>query len=494
MSIPNNHELPHGLSRDSLQIIYDQGSDAVFGLVSKLYSVTVDQALTIGSLATRVQELETRLNKDSNNSSKPPSSDGLHKKPHPKSQRQAGTKKSGGQPGHPGSTLRMSDSPKKTSNHMPPPNCTGCGGALRDPSPLDYDRRQIFDLPPMVLEVTEHRCFHQTCPECGQVNRGAFPENVTQPVQYGENIKALGVYFSTAQLLPWKRTTQILHDLFGCSLSEAVIQSVQQKSAQSLSPITQSIKQALLTKDVLHFDETGQRIEGKLHWLHVTCTRDLTYYITHLKRGWTAMNDIGILPNYIGIAVHDAWASYSRFNCEHRSCNSHHLRELTGIAEDYGQIWAQRMKTFLLEVQASVEQAVKSGQTCLTAAQIADFEGRYRQILQQGHLANPKTNTSGKRGRVRQTPGRNLLLRLENRNAVLGFMDEFRVPFTNNQAEQDIRMMKVRQKVSGCFRTLEGAEDFGTIRGYLSTMKKQGHNMLDVLTSVVQGQPRAPVY
>jgi transposase len=497
VSAPLDNRFVSAASRSELAEVVTKLLDRVAlleGLVLQVQSENAALREQNTALTARVKELEARLSKDSHNSSKPPSSDGPAK-PSPKSLRKNGQKTSGGQPGHRGTTLGMVADPKHVLNHAPVA-CCDCGVSLvNEPALADYDRRQVVDLPPLVLEVTEHRCLRKACPHCGGVHQGAFPANVTQPVQYGERIKAVCVYLTNYQLLPWERTTVMLKDLFDCSLSEGVLQWALRQSAQVLSPIIERIKEALQKADLAHFDETGQRVAGKLNWLHVVSTAKLTFYATHPKRGREATDEIGILPVFTGHAMHDAWSAYQRYdNCRHLLCNAHHLRELTFLAEEMGQIWAQRMIELLQEIYATVQNAKQQGRDHLDPLTIAPFEQRYDKLIRQGYDTNPKARRQNKRGRAKQTKGRNLLDRLQNKNHVLAFMYDFTLPFDNNRAETDIRMMKVKQKVSGAFRTTEGANIFGTIRGYISTMQKQGHNILEVLQTVLQGQPRAPDY
>ncbi|MDD3927400.1 MAG: IS66 family transposase [bacterium] len=262
-------------------------------------------------LRAQVKELTDRLNKDSHNSSKPPSSDGLAKKPSPKSLRQSGVKASGGQPGHPGKTLCMSQTPDTVIVHAPV-TCSGCGASLEEVPVGDCEKRQVFDLPPLKLQVTEHQSQRKVCPCCGMLHKGDFPASVKESVQYGARIKAAAVYLTNRQLLPWERTTQLLKDLFNCSLSEGVIQSAQEQCAQLLSPVMEQVKTALQQADIVHFDETGLRVAGKLHWLHVAATDELTYYATHTKRGRQACDEIGILPVFKGRAIHDGYSSYQQ--------------------------------------------------------------------------------------------------------------------------------------------------------------------------------------
>jgi transposase len=447
----------------------------------------------IEALKSRILDLESNRNKDSHNSSKPPSSDGLSKKPCPKSLRQKGSKPSGGQPGHPGKTLHLSEAPTRTLLH-PPVACQKCGHCLAGVAPCGSERRQVFDLPQITFDITEHLVQHKSCPGCGELSRGSFPDEVTQPVQYGPRVKSFLVYLTHYQLLPWDRSTQILSDLCGFSPSEGVLQSALQQCTQTLKPITQLIKDGVIAAGKAHFDETGLRAAGSLHWMHVASNEILTYYQCHKKRGQAAMDDIGILPVFGGRAVHDGLASYFAYGCGHQLCNGHHLRELIFLLEQHKQIWAQDMITLLLSIKMRVETARQMGLTALNPLELARFERRYSEIVAAGYAGNPEVKPTGKRGRTAQSKGRNLVNRLDqNRAAVLAFMKDFDSPFDNNLAERDLRMIKVRQKISGAFRTIQGADIFAQIRGYISTMRKQGHNPLDVLETVFQGRPRAPV-
>ena len=464
------------------------------GLVVQLQAENAMLREQIATLTQIVQELQARLNKDSHNSSKPPSSDGMKKKPAPKSQRGQSGKPSGGQPGHRGSTLKMQAQPDHIVNHAPQA-CLSCGLSLRDvPAQGEGERRQVFDLPPLKLQVTEHRTERKTCPGCQQCHQGVFPASVSQPVQYGERIKGLAVYLTSYQMLPWERATTMLQDLFGASLSEGTLHHAQKDCHTIVQPLCDQIKEAIQEADVAHFDETGQRVAVRLHWLHVACTPMLTYYAIHQKRGRAAIDEIGILAAFAGRAIHDGWSSYQSYAVEHGLCNAHHLRELDFLREQYDQVWAARFKKFvLLDAKREVDAARAAGLTALPPERIQHFESQYDAYLQQGQTANPKM-ACPQDGRAKQTPGYNLIQRLKRRDQVLAFLYDLRVPFDNNQAERDLRMMKVRQKISGCFRTLAGAQTFNAIRGYLSTMRKQGHNMLRVLEAVFQGHPISPAF
>lgn len=449
----------------------------------------------IAQLLARIIELEDRLAKDSHNSSKPPSSDISRGKPAPKSLRGRSGKASGGQPGHSGHTLCLSDAPDEIIYHSPD-FCACCGALLLDVPVLGYDRHQVFDLPPVHVQVTEHRALFRVCPCCRMENRGQFPTCAAKPVQYGERVKAALVYLSCYQMLPWERAAGLVGDLFGCSVSEGVLCGALSECSNRLRPVMEGVKAALSEADIAHFDETGQRVAGKRWWLHVASTESLTYYRTHPKRGCEATDDIGILPVFSGRAIHDSWNPYFRYSCRHGLCNSHHLRELTFLLEEHKQKWAGKMKTLLLDIKGCVEEAKTEGGTGLDRQTLLDFNSRYDQLIDEGYLANPEAKrTDTKRGCVKQSKGRNLADRLsENKEQTLAFMHDFAVPFDNNLAERDIRMMKVHDKISGCFRTEEGARVFDCIRGYISTMRKQGHGPLQVLQTAFSGQPAQPAF
>jgi len=475
------------MTRSEFQAIYDQGADACYAL----FEATVAQMqAAIDALAARMAELEARLSKDSHNSSKPPSSDALSRKP--KSLRPKGDKPTGGQKGHPGTTLCWSNQPDEILGHAPSV-CAGCGQCLDAVVPESCERRQVYDLPPMRLRVTEHRALAKLCPACGCLTHGAFPEGVTQPVQYGPGVRALCVYLQINHLLPFERTQQILSDLFGASLSEGSLANFLASCHQRLEGVEAAIKMAIPQAPVAHFDETGARIDKKLHWLHVAATESLTYYAPHARRGRPALEAVGILPAFGGTAVHDAWASYLAYDCAHALCNAHLLRELAFLKEQMRQPWAEQAIALLCDIKKAVEAAKTAGAERLDPLARLRFRARYQWVVQEGMRANPPAQPPFKRGRPKQSAARNLLDRMDRyRCCVLAFMDDFAVPFDNNLAERDLRMVKVQQKVSGCFRTLAGAQQFCRIRGYISTMRKQGADVLAALRSAFQGQPLVP--
>ena len=481
------HELPD-LSRLSVAE-KDDLIVAQFEQLKQLERLTV----LVQALSARVQELEARLRKDSHNSNKPPSSDGLAKKP--KSLRESSGRNPGGQAGHEGTTLKRVATPDVTVRHPLPKHCDRCGAPLGvQADALVEDRRQVFDLVQPVVQVTEHLGYELLC-RCGQRHRSIFPANVTAPVQYGPVIKSTMVYLTQGQLLPMERTAQILSDLFGVKLSAGSVHTSIMQAAKTLAPSVMQIAAAVIASPVVHFDETGQRVGARLRWLHSAGTPLLTWYGAHDKRGKIAMDDFGILPIFKGVAVHDGWASYRDYACTHGLCNAHHLRELTFLEETTEQTWPRKMIEFLLRAKDHAD-AAKLAQRPLASGPLTTLRRQYKAILAQGERNNPRLARAKtkQRGRIKQSPATNLLLRLrEHADDVLRFLTDEHVPFDNNLAERDIRMPKLKQKTSGCFRTVTGAESFCTIRSYLATLRKQHRNVFHALTLAFQGNPPDPL-
>ena len=458
-----------------------------------LVEIILQLQAQVQTLNQRMAELEARLNQNSRNSSKPPSSDGLTK-PKPKSLRQQGIRKSGGQPGHKGHTLKQVAAPDHVVT-IPAIVCTGGCAAEIALAPVEaYLRRQVFDLPQPKLEITEYRAEIKLCPRCGKRIRGEFPDGVSAPTQYGPRVNALLVYLNQQQLLPAGRTVQLMQDIFGQKVSQGTLFHAINSCHDQLGGVEDAIKKQLRQGTIVHADESGLRTQGRLHWLHVACTERLTFYGVHARRGRIAMDEFNILPGFAGRLIHDFWRPYWAYNCEHGLCNAHHLRELIFLFEEHQQAWAGKMIEILLDLHRLTSKRKEKPSVPLADEEKAPFLERYRAIIDQGWQENPLPDpVPKKRGRRKKTKAQNLLVRLgEHESSVLAFVHDLNVPFTNNLGEQDIRMIKVRMKVSGCFRTIEGARQFARIRGYLSSARKNGINLLDAMTQVFQGTPFIP--
>ncbi len=437
------------------------------------------------SLKARIAELERRLGLDSSNSGKPPSSDGLKKPARVKSLRERSGKKPGGQKGHKGETLRQVADPDEVVDHYPPV-CSVCSAGLAPETSVGHSARQVFDLPqPQPLVVTEHRAHDCRCAACGAKTHAPFPDGVNAPVQYGARITAFVICLLHYQLLPEDRLVELMADLFGVKLAAATIARMSRTCAERLRGFAETVRDLVAGAAVKHMDETGFRIGGKTQWLHVASTALLTFYRVSAKRG-------SLLANVVGIVVHDHWKPYYTMQgVLHALCNAHHLRELKALVEIEKEDWARKMQRLLRRGCHAANLARERG-VPLKPRLIECFERRYDAVLAEGlvfheaqvPLARAAMKGGGKRrGRAPRRTGHNLLLRLATRKEdVLRFLHDPAVPFTNNQAERDGRMMKLRQKISGGFRSLEGAMDFALIRSYISTAKKQGWNIIDALS------------
>jgi transposase len=471
--------MPIQMSPDDIRAVYRQGEDAVVGLISML----IDR---LNSLEEEVTRLKGIINKDSHNSSKPPSTD--FKRPVPKSLRQSGKRKSGGQPGHQGFSLRRAEDPDHRESHAIDGKCI-CGEDIRNGERLEDELRQTADIPPpQKLEYTEH-CAEKFKCRCGRIHTASFPVGVDAPIQYGARIRALQTYFSIYQLLPQKRCVETLHDVFGVDLSEGTLNNTLQMAHRNLEKTEEAIKDALRSSPTMHLDETGMYVNGKRYWGHGSGNTRFTYYFCHQQRGGDAIKSGGMLFEYLGRIIHDGWKSYFDFDCLHALCNAHHLRELVFIKEQYKQAWAGNMIELLCRIKKTVDAAKKANRNQLAAATLQQYRNQYRRLIGAGYRTNPERPPSerrkGQRGKLKQHPARNLLDRFSKYEAeVLAFMYDFRVPFDNNLAERDLRMNKVKQKVSGCFRSMAGAQIFCRVRGYVSTVRKHGENTLDCLLKV----------
>jgi transposase len=453
------------------------------------------EALVIQQIA-YIQALEGRLAKSSHNRSKPPASDGLRRKT--RSLRTSSGKKPGEQLGHRGETLRLQATPDVVVEHRPT-HCAHCQAALTDALVLVRERRQVQDLPPGRRVVTEHQALCLSCPHCQQVNRGAFPPEVSSRAQYGPQVRALAVYLVEEQWVPLGRVQQLLSDLFAVAVGRGTLVAWVQQAAAVLAPVEEQIKAALRQAAVVHLDETGVRRGGQLAWAHVASTNRLTHYAIHSHRSSTATDVIGILPALGGVSAHDGWVSHETYtHCRHALCSVHHLRELTFVEEVEHQAWAKDLKEVLLAMRAAANQARAQGSLQVPERQRSALRRQYRAVLACGRRANPPPNTprrSGQRGRQAQSPTRHLLARLIlHEDQVLAFLDDLTIPFDNNQAERDPRSFTVQQKISGCFRSEAGALAYARIRGYLATLRKQGRARLAALETVFAGHPLAPEF
>lgn len=481
----------HLPTEEEVRAAIREGEEAVIALVASLVNV-------IEVLATRQQALEDQIAKNSCNSGKPPSSDG-YDRPAPKSLRKRSRKKSGGQAGHIGYTLQAVEKPEHVEVHRVE-QCSHCHSSLWSVEVKRYEKRQVFDVPRVQVEVTEHQAEIKACPHCGKENRAEFPAGVTQPVQYGDEIKAQMVYFNHYQMLPLERTAEVFEALYGQTISEGTIVDAGQEVSGQVSGANEAIRQHLTQNEVVvHFDETGVRVERQLQWLHSASSERLTWYALHPKRGHLALDAVGIVPNLQGRAMHDDWRSYFKYPIQHGLCNAHHLRRLKFLEERYPQKWVRPMADLLVTIKEAVKKAKAASRTCLSRRKQIDFEREYDRLVQQGLRINgPPKRPEGqavKPGRIKQNPAKNLLDEFKlHKEYVLAFMYDFKVPFDNNQAERDIRMMKVKQKISGCFRSFQGAEIFCQIRGYLSTARKNGQPILDALRLALAGTPYLPAF
>jgi transposase len=444
----------------------------------------------ISQLAERLQRVEGQLAKDSHNSSKPPSSDGPARRP--RSQRHRGDKPTGGQPGHTGGTLMQMASPDAVVRHRPVV-CVHCQQPLEGIAGQLKERRQVYDLPEVRLLVREHQVEEVCCPICQQVSRGSFPEGVEAPVQYGPKVRALAVYLHDYQLVPLARVSELLTDLCACEVSEGAVLTWVECAAERLAPTVARIADWLSVSPLQHADETGLRIAGKRHWLHVNSTRFLTHLAWHARRGRKALEDIGIWPRFRGRAMRDRWASYDHYPCAHSICGAHVVRDCVYVSEQEQQEWAAELADLLLSMAAAAAEWRKLGAQAVPADERDAWIAQYFDLVASGFAAQPLPSAEDvpkRGGRRKQSAAKNLLDELVRRaEQVLAFLDDLSIPFTNNQAERDLRMVKVQQKIAGTFRSEEGATAFCHIRSYLSTMRKQGHPMLAALAAVFAGHP-----
>ena len=471
---------------DMQQRTIDALSDEIGRLkrqVSRLKAALGEARGEVDWLRRRNTELEKLVTKDSHNSSRPPSTDPPWAK-RTKSLRRPSGRRVGGQPGHAGRTLRLTPKPHRVVTHRPA-RCRHCSGSLVGGRGTSVERRQVVELVPARLRVTEHRAEVVRCSSCGRRTKGSFPSGVSATVQYGPSIMARALYLHGYQLLPYARTAEALKELFGCAISAGTLATAIRRCAAGLIETELKIKKGLRRSPVIHADETGLRVKGELAYVHVASNAHLTHYAADVRRGKAAIDEIDILPSYRGTCVHDGWLSYTHYpDCRHALCGAHLLRELTYFKElsEETKAWAAPLKELLLEMKGVAE---REGAP-VPAWLVEELTARYDRRIAEGQGAQPPPDVP--QFACRQA--RNLLRRLARRKQeVLRFLSDPSVPFDNNLAERDLRMVKLQQKVSGCFRTGEGARRFCRIRSYVSTVRKQGRGVLHALEGACRGAP-----
>lgn len=456
--------------------------------MARLETLVAEQAARIGRLEAENAELRRRLGQTPRNSDRPPSSEGLGK-PAPKSLRKRSGRKPGGQPGHEGQTLRQVDQPDVVVRHEPEV-CVGCGAGLSDAAQVGLARRQVFEIPPMKATVTEHQLVTRRC-GCGVCTTAAAPAQVEAAVQYGPRLAAIVVYLLVAQFGAQKRVAAAVGDLFGVPISQGSVAAMTSRAARRLEgEFLRFVRQALAGGERVHFDETGLRVDGRLHWVHSASTEVFSLVYVHPKRGREAMDAGGVLPGFTGIAVHDAWAPYDCYTAPtHSLCNAHLLRELVAAAEldPAAATWAGQGVDALLALKAAAEAAVAAGHASIDPQVLAEHVGRFRHAALVG--VKDYAGHRSKIGKKLHALARRMHGRIDD---YLRFAHDLRCPFDNNAAEREIRMVKLRQKISGCLRTLAGAQQFCAIRSYLATAAKHGLNLLDTLTRLAAGDPWLP--
>ena len=458
----------------------------------ELAALVVRQAEQIELLKAEVAELRRQLGQDSRNSSKPPSSDSPFTKPAPRSLRGKSGRKPGGQPGHPGTTLALVEHPNERKRHEPGP-CSGCGANLADAPEVGMERRQVFDLPPMTVRVIEHQLIARRCP-CGTTNGGSAPQGVTAPVQYGPRITAIILYLYVGQFLSKKRTAHALAELFGTPVCEATVATMSKRAAAGLTEFLGTVADRIAEAEVAGFDETGLRVAGTLHWVHCARTGKYTLITCHPKRGTKGIDDAGVLGRFSGVAVHDAWAPYDTYaDVEHQLCCAHALRELAAVTDTVPNAdwcWATQTADALVAMQKLINDAIATGADIADAVD-ADALARQVRLYRSGTQIGA-TQTASRSSKVMKK--HNALARrlLDRQDDYLRFTTDWRIPADNNGSERDIRMIKLRQKVSGCLRTLTGAQQFCAIRSYLSTAAKHNKRLFEVLVMLTEGRPWLP--
>lgn len=459
--------------------VYRQGEDAVVAVLV--------------NFGRRLQELEAKLGMNSSNSSKPPSTDNKLTKTKTKAGSNS-KRKRGAQSGHKGSNLKISETPDITDILLPS-NCSCCNTSLQKIESSKVEKRQVYDLPDIKMQITEYQSHSKECPKCNVLNKPLFPKGVEAATQYGNNLKSFISYCSTYQMLPYERISELIEDMTSHKMGTGTIYNFLNTHHERLEVFENNVKSVLLQEELLHSDETGININAKLGWIHVASSSIATYYMLHAKRGQEALKAMDILPHYNGVLVHDHWKAYNGYACKHSFCNAHILRELSGITELSRVRWSKDMHTLLTNMNIAVHKAKNSEKIALSRDKLQKFTKHYEKIIESTLSYYPQQETSSQkvRGKPKQEKGKNLLDRLSKyQQEHLRFLYDFRVPFTNNLAERDLRMIKVKEKISGTFVSFKGGEIFCRIRSYISTLKKNNIAVLQGLRDALNGRAYIP--
>lgn len=435
----------------------------------------------LSSQEARIKELEDQIAKNSRNSSKPPSSDNKGEVARKKGGK---GRKAGGQLGHRGHHLDLSSAPDEVIRYAVA-ECPCCNRSLSEGEVERVERKQIVDISFPKRHVVEHQIVLSRCPDCGQVwESSEVPDEVVHRTAYGPSVKAYCSYLHSYHQLPYERISELMKEMADIPLSPGSIVNFQKVAYERLASFEEALKEGLGKSRAIFCDETGMRVNLQNYWMHTVCNDRYSYFHIDPKRGQEAMDRMGILPDYQGIAHHDAWASYFRYqNPQHSLCNAHLLRELIFLSENHDQQWAQKMIALLVRIKYLVDQSDKS---ILSAQWQGRLRKQYRQIVQEGmKLHPPPQKKKGQRGRIAKSKSRNLLERLQKcEDQYLRFMIQSEAQFDNNRAERDLRMNKVKMKISGCFRSERGAKYFARMRSFILTMQKNERNILEELISV----------
>lgn len=444
----------------------------------------------IAALQARIADMEQRLGRNPRNSSMSPSQEGLSKPPAPnRAQRRAEGRRQGKQPGAEGRHLAQVEDPDEIVVHAPTV-CTNCGAGLSDGDVVSVEIRQVFDLPKIRPHVTEHQIQRRRC-SCGCETKAPAPAEATAPACYGYSVRALACYLAVYQHLPYDRMAQLFSDVAGIDISVGALAQMVAEAGGALGLFSETVRDLLQEAPAVNFDETGGRVAGRLHWVHVASSALLTLIECHERRGKAAMDAMGVIAQMQGIAVHDGWKPYRSYDVVHALCNAHHLRELEGIGVVWDQGWADEMISLLVQAKEAVDVAKARGRTSLDPSALHSIRVRYGKLVKKGWAANPAP-AAGRHYGVNKKAA-NLLVRLDSQRAdVLRFASDFRASWDNNQAERDVRMVKLQQKISGSWRTLAGARAYCAIRSYISTMRKNDVDLLDGLRLVFEGHAWLP--